>query len=66
MSTNLFRNLLLCLSLMALMLMALVAYGSYRSAELEDDMCGLRVEATHSTDLPWEALTKQWFRAVSL
>lgn len=66
MSANLFRNVMLGLTLTAMLLMAVVAYGRFRSEGKAQDDCCLRIESNHNSDLPWEALATQWFRSVSL
>ncbi|RPD43518.1 hypothetical protein [Paracnuella aquatica] len=66
MSTKLFRSVLLGISLTAMLVMALVAYGRRTSEVLtNDEECCLQVNNNHNTDLPWEKLASQWFRSVS-
>jgi hypothetical protein len=66
MSTKLFRSVLLGISLTAMLTTALVVYGRNTSkVATEEADCCLQVN-NHNTEMPWEKLASQWFRAVSL
>ena len=67
MSANLFRNVMLILGVLALTAVAMVAYGSYQSlAQNGKEATCLSEDGVRSTELPWEALAKQWIGAVAL
>ena len=66
MSTKLFRSVLLGISLTAMLTAALVVYGRHTSkVTTEEEDCCLQVN-NHNTELPWEKVASQWFKAVSL
>lgn len=65
MKANLLRNLTLLFGLMALLFMALMAYGSYTTlkAEATADTC---IQMNNSNvEMPWESMARQLIGAVS-
>ncbi len=65
MSTNLLRNTILVIGIIALTCMGMVAYGNYETKP-QSDTAECCIEPEHpNTEMPWETLSRRLLGAVS-
>lgn len=66
MSAKIFQNLMLSIVVLAVVVLAAIAYSCVQEVPKSGDASCLRIESNHNSDLPWEALARQLMGVVSL
>lgn len=65
MSTNLLRNTLLSLGILAVLSIGLLAYGRYQAVCEKGEAAATCLTPSTSSEMPWEAMARQLVSAVA-